>query len=214
MCVNNTQSDITRVKICGITNSADAQLASQYGADALGLVFYPPSPRFVTLAQAKEITCNLPPFLKVVALFVDAQRVEIEAVLAQLNIDLLQFHGQESPEYCASFRHPYIKALRMKEGIDLFQLEKDYASARGILLDTYKKGVPGGTGESFNWEQVPAGLTKPMILAGGLTAENVAQAIQFVKPYAVDVSGGVEASQGKKDHTRMAEFMRAAGKIR
>jgi len=211
---HNTLSTATRVKVCGITNSEDALVASAYGADAIGMVFYPPSPRFVTLEQAKEITRSLPPFLKTVALFVNAQCEEIETVLEQLDIDLLQFHGQESPDDCASFQCPYIKAFRMKENIDLFQLEKDYASAHGLLLDTYKKGVPGGTGEAFNWDQVPQGLTKPVILAGGLAPENVARAIQSVKPYAVDVSGGVEATAGKKDHYKLAEFMHSAGKIR
>lgn len=203
---------VTRVKVCGITNSVDALLASQYGADAIGLVFYPPSPRFVTIEQAKDISCSLPPFLKVVALFVDATREEIQTVLAQLDIDIIQFHGKESPDFCASFSRPYIKAIRMQEGIDLLQLERDYASARGLLLDTYKKGVPGGTGEVFNWDQLPHSLTKPIILAGGLAPRNVARAIQIVNPYAVDVSGGVEAEPGKKDQHKIAEFMLAAGK--
>jgi phosphoribosylanthranilate isomerase len=214
MSVHNRQIDITRVKICGITNSADAQLASEYGADAIGLVFYPPSPRFVTLKQAKEITRSLPPFLKVVALFVDAQREEIKTILAQVDIDLIQFHGKESSDFCASFSRPYVKAIRMQEGIDLFQFEKDYASARGLLLDTYKKGIPGGTGTAFNWQQIPEGLTKPIILAGGLEPENVGRAIQSVNPYAVDVSGGIEATHGIKDHNKLAEFMRLAGKLR
>ncbi len=214
MNINNTFSSITRVKICGITNNVDAQLASEKGADAIGLVFYPPSARFVTLEQARAITRDLPPFLKVVALFVDAPRMEIESLLAQLDIDIIQFHGKETPDFCTSFQRPYIKAIRMQEGIDLFQLEQQYASAQGLLLDTYIKGVPGGTGESFSWGQVPQGLTKPLILAGGLTPENVARAIQTVNPYAVDVSGGVEAKAGKKDPDKIVEFMRAAGKIR
>ena len=214
MNIKNTLSTLIRVKICGITNRADAQLASEKGADAIGLVFYPPSPRFVTIEQAKKITRNLPPFLKVVALFVDAQREAVDTVLTQVDIDLIQFHGKESPEFCASFRRPYIKAVRMKDGVDLIRLEKQYKSARGLLLDTYVKGIPGGTGSSFNWDKVPKELTKPVILAGGLIPENVSQAIQKIKPYAVDVSGGVETSPGQKDQNKIAEFMRSAGKIR
>ena len=197
----------TRVKICGITNCADAQLACDYGADAIGLVFYPPSPRYVSLEQAAKVVDSLPPFVSSVALFVNAQRQEIENVLNQTAIDIIQFHGDETAEFCRSFNRPYIKAIRMKEGLDLYAVQKEYACARGLLLDTYKKGVPGGTGESFNWEKVPHDLNKPIILAGGLLADNVAQAIKQVQPYAVDVSGGVEASKGKKDREKIIRFM-------
>ncbi len=198
---------MTRVKICGITNRIDAQLACDYGADAIGLVFYPPSPRYVNIEQAVIVTESLPPFISSVALFVNARREEIDNVLKQLAIDVIQFHGDESAEFCDSFNRPYIKAIRMQEGLDLYAVQKEYACARGLLLDTYKKGIPGGTGETFNWEKVPHDLDRPVILAGGLVADNVALAIKQVKPYAVDVSGGVEASKGIKDGEKMARFM-------
>lgn len=203
---------MSKVKICGITNRDDAKLACDFGADAIGLVFYPPSPRYVTIKQATEAVSVLPPFTSTVALFVNAQREEIEQVLEQVAIDLIQFHGDEPEEFCCSFKRPYIKAVRMKQGLDLYAVQDDYASARGLLLDTYKKGIPGGTGEAFNWDKVPHDLTMPVILAGGLVAENVARAIEQVGPYAVDVSGGVEASKGKKDRSKIIRFMQQAGK--
>jgi len=198
---------MTRVKICGITNSDDALLACDSGADAIGLVFYPPSPRFVSIEQALQVVNSLPPFISTVALFVNAQREEIEQVIDQVAIDLLQFHGDEPEAFCASFNRPYIKAVRMKDRLDLYAVQDEYASARGLLLDTYKKGIPGGTGEAFNWHKVPHDLHLPVILAGGLTADNIAAAITQVKPYAVDVSGGVEASKGKKDKRKVMQFM-------
>ena len=201
---------MTKVKICGITNTIDAQRVCDAGADAIGLVFYPPSPRYIKPEQAEKVLESLPPFMSSVALFVNAAREEIEAVLQQTGIDLIQFHGNESAQFCASFKRPYIKAIRMKDGLDLYAVEKEYASARGILLDTYKKGIPGGTGESFNWTKVPHDLHKPVILAGGLTADNVAQAVAQVQPYAVDVSGGVEAAKGKKDQNKIMAFVRNA----
>ncbi len=205
---------MSRVKICGITNSQDAQLACEFGADAIGLVFYPPSPRYVTIKQASAVIAQLPPFTTSVALFVNAGRDEVEQVLTQLPIDLLQFHGDETETFCASFERPYIKAIRMQQGLDLYALEKQYASARGLLLDTYVKGIPGGTGETFNWHSVPHDLHLPVILAGGLVAENVQQAINQVRPYAVDVSGGVEASKGKKDRQKVRQFMNQAQLIK
>lgn len=204
---------MTKVKICGITNTIDAQLACDLGADAIGLVFYPPSPRYIKPEQAEKVLESLPPFISSVALFVNAAREEIESVLQQTGIDLIQFHGNESAQFCASFKRPYIKAIRMKDGLDLYAVEKEYASARGILLDTYKKGFPGGTGESFNWTKVPHDLSKPVILAGGLTADNVAQAVKQVQPYAVDVSGGVEAAKGKKDQNKIMAFVRNVHEI-
>jgi len=199
---------MTKVKICGITNTLDAQRVCDSGADAMGLVFYPPSPRYIQIKEARAIVENLPPFMTSVALFVNAEREEIEKVLHEVDIDLIQFHGDESAEFCRSFSRPYIKAIRMKEGLDLYAIEKEYATARALLLDTYKKGIPGGTGESFNWQQVPHDLSKPIILAGGLDADNIAQAIKQVRPYAVDVSGGVEASKGQKDQHKIIAFMK------
>ncbi|MCN4144873.1 MAG: phosphoribosylanthranilate isomerase [Thiohalomonas sp.] len=198
---------MSRVKICGITNKYDAKLACDSGADAIGLVFYPASPRFVSNKQAADVLSVLPPFITSVALFVNTQRQEIEQVLDEVAIDLIQFHGDETEQFCASFKRPYIKAVRMKQGLDLYQVQNDYTGARGLLLDTYKKGVPGGTGEVFNWDKIPHDLILPVILAGGLVPENITQAIQQVKPYAVDVSGGVEASKGKKDRQKIIRFM-------
>ena len=198
---------MTRVKICGITSSDDAKLAYESGADAIGLVFYPKSPRHVTIEQAAEIVNGLPPFITSVALFVNETRELIKQVLEKVKIDLIQFHGDESASFCASFHRPYIKAIRMKEGLDLYAVQNEFKSARGLLLDTYKQGVPGGTGESFNWDRVPHDLDKPVILAGGLVADNISDAISQVHPYAVDVSGGVEASKGKKDPEKILRFM-------
>lgn len=201
----------TRVKICGITNLDDAKAAIAAGADALGFVFYEKSARNVTIDQVKTIIQDLPAFVNTVALFVNASGAFVNDVISETKIDLLQFHGDEAVEFCESFARPYIKAIRMKEDTDLQQLANDYASARALLLDTYVKGVPGGTGESFNWawlENLPAGFDKSIILAGGLTADNVADAIKQAKPYAVDVSGGVEAVPGKKDSVAIQNFIK------
>ncbi len=198
---------MTQIKICGITSCDDAKMACDSGANAIGLVFYAPSPRYVTIEQAADIVKSLPPFTTSVALFVDAEREEIETIIEQVSIDIIQFHGNEPADFCASFNRPYIKAVRMKEGLDLYSVQNEFASARGLLLDTYKKGVPGGTGETFNWDKVPHDLNLPVILAGGLVAENISQAIHQVRPYAVDVSGGVEASRGKKDRQKIIQFI-------
>jgi len=198
----------TRVKICGITRVEDALIAVDQGADAIGLVFYPPSPRYVTPSQAAEIVNALPAFVTVVALFVDASRVDIEAVLSHVNIDLIQFHGQETAEECRQYGKPYMKAIRVKSDTSLVQYEADYSDAKALLLDTYAEGVPGGTGQVFDWTLIPKNLSKPIILAGGLDAENVGQAIRQIKPYAVDVSGGVELTKGIKDAAKIAAFMR------
>ncbi|WP_198265582.1 phosphoribosylanthranilate isomerase [sulfur-oxidizing endosymbiont of Gigantopelta aegis] len=196
-----------RIKICGITNCNDAKIAYEAGADAIGLVFYPPSPRFVTAQQAHEVVDSLAPFVTSVGLFVDASKAEVENILAQVALDLLQFHGNESAEFCASFQRPYIKAIRMKEDLDLLAVQNEFSSARGILLDTYKKGIPGGTGETFNWHRVPHDPQLPIILAGGLDADNIMEAIHQAKPYAVDVSGGVEATKGIKDPGKVKQFV-------
>ncbi|MFW5427123.1 MAG: phosphoribosylanthranilate isomerase [Methylophagaceae bacterium] len=196
----------TRVKICGITRRQDAEFAVEMGADALGLVFYAPSPRAITIAQAQDMVIGLPPFVSIVALFVDADSDYVKACMAALPISILQFHGDESAEYCEQFNHPYMKALRMRDGIDLKAAAKRYTSASAILLDSYQPGVPGGTGQVFDWSLV-ANINVPVILAGGLDAENVAQAIKQVEPYAVDVSGGVELSKGIKDKDKVRKFM-------
>ncbi len=197
----------TRVKICGITRLEDALAAVESGADALGFVFYAPSPRYVEPAVAEAIIKQLPPFVTTVALFVNESADQVQTIMDQTGIDLLQFHGDESPEYCAQFKHPYFKALRMSPDIDVVAETKRFSLARGILLDAYRPGVPGGTGEAFDWERIPSDIDKPLILAGGLDQSNVAQAIAQVKPYAVDVSGGVEAAKGLKDCKKIISFM-------
>lgn len=198
-----------RSKICGITRVEDALAAAEAGADAIGLVFYAGSPRAVSIAQAAAIIRALPPFVTTVGLFVNASRCEIEETLDALPLDLLQFHGDETPGQCDGYRRPYIKALQVKPGTDIAAHCNEYSGAAGILLDTFVAGVAGGTGETFDWTLVPTGLSKPLILAGGLVAENVANAISQVRPYAVDVSGGVESSKGIKDAQRIAAFIRA-----
>ncbi|KIH85978.1 phosphoribosylanthranilate isomerase [Pseudomonas batumici] len=198
-----------RSKICGITRIEDALAAVDAGADAIGLVFYAKSPRAVTVQQARAIIAALPPFVTTVGLFVNASRCELGEILDAVPLDLLQFHGDETSEQCEGYHRPYIKALRVKAGDDIAAACKAYPGASGILLDTYVEGVPGGTGAAFDWSLVPQGLSKPIILAGGLTADNVAEAIARVKPYAVDVSGGVEQSKGIKDRTKIEAFMRA-----
>jgi phosphoribosylanthranilate isomerase len=199
----------TRIKICGITRPEDARKAASLGVDAIGLVFYRPSPRAVTIEQAVKVVDSLPPFVSVVGLFVNAAREELNAVLDQVPVDLLQFHGEEQPEDCAGYNRPFIKAIRMRDGVDLDAEAARYVAASGLLLDAYQPGIPGGTGASFEWSRVPQGMEKPIILAGGLTPENVGEGIAQVQPYAVDVSGGVEAEKGVKDHARMAAFVRA-----
>lgn len=186
----------------------DALIAVAQGADAIGLVFYPPSPRYVTPAQAAEIVNALPAFITVVALFVDASRADVEAVLSQVNIDLIQFHGQETADECRQYGKSYMKAIRVKSDTNLVQYMTEYSDAKALLLDTYAEGVPGGTGQVFDWTIIPKNLSKPIVLAGGLDAENVEQAIRQVKPYAVDVSGGVEFKKGIKDAAKIAAFMR------
>ncbi|MCO8163619.1 phosphoribosylanthranilate isomerase [Pseudomonas sp. 21LCFQ010] len=198
-----------RSKICGITRLEDALAAVEAGADALGFVFYAPSPRAVSVQQARAIIAGLPPFVTTVGLFVNASSCELNETLDALPLDLLQFHGDESPEACDGYHRPFIKALRVKPGDDIAAACRAYGKASGILLDAYVPGVPGGTGERFDWSLIPGDLSRPIILAGGLDAGNVAQAIAQVKPYAVDVSGGVERSKGIKDHDKVRAFMRA-----
>jgi phosphoribosylanthranilate isomerase len=198
----------TRVKICGITDRQDTLDAVRLGADAIGLVFYPPSPRCVTAERAAAIVEGLPPFVTVVGLFVNASREEIADVLGTVRIDLLQFHGTECPDYCAGHGRPYIKAVRVRGGTDLLGERQRYAGASALLLDAYQPGVPGGTGQAFDWGLIPAALGPEIVLAGGLTADNVGDAVRQVGPYAVDVSGGVEREKGRKDVGKIEAFMR------
>ncbi|MFC6335357.1 phosphoribosylanthranilate isomerase [Pseudomonas sp. CCM 7891] len=198
-----------RSKICGITRIDDALAAVEAGADAIGFVFYAKSPRAVNVQQARAIIAALPPFVTTVGLFVNASRCELNETLDAVPLDMLQFHGDETASECESYQRPYIKALRVKAGDDIAASCAVFATARGILLDTYVEGVPGGTGEAFDWSLIPEGLSKPIILAGGLCADNVMDAIKRVRPYAVDVSGGVEQSKGIKDHGKIRAFMQA-----
>ncbi|MDH0304460.1 MULTISPECIES: phosphoribosylanthranilate isomerase [unclassified Pseudomonas] len=198
-----------RSKICGITRIEDALAAVEAGADALGFVFYAKSPRAVDVRQARAIINALPPFVTTVGLFVNAPRCELNEILEVVQLDLLQFHGDETPADCEGYHRPWIKALRVRPGDDLEAACQHYSGARGILLDAYVPGVPGGTGESFDWSLIPSRLSKPIILAGGLSADNVAEAIRQVRPYAVDVSGGVEQAKGIKDADKIDAFMRA-----
>jgi len=197
----------TRVKICGITRAEDALAVVEAGADAIGLVFYEPSPRAVTLKQAQEIVQSVPAFVTVTALFVNPEPSLVQEVLNGVRIDLIQFHGDEDSTFCEQFKHPYIKAIRVRQASDVVASSLRFPSAQGILLDSYKPGVPGGTGETFDWSLIPADKTKAIILAGGLTPENVADAIELVQPFALDVSGGVEEAKGIKDHGKINQFL-------
>lgn len=203
---------MTRVKICGITREEDALAAVLSGADAIGLVFYQHSPRQVNIELAGRLVDALPPFVSVVGLFVNADPRVVHDVLNGVPLDLLQFHGDESPEYCAQFGKAYLKAIRVKKGVDLLQYEEKYAAAKALLLDAHVEGMPGGTGKTFDWKLIPGNLSMPVILSGGLDVENVATAIKLVQPYAVDVSSGVEADKGIKDAEKIARFMQEVKK--
>lgn len=197
----------TRVKICGLTREADVDAAAAAGADAIGLVFHPASPRAVTPELARRLCAHLPPFVTVVGLFVDASPAVVHRVLDAVPLELIQFHGDEDPLLCASFGRRWIKAVRMRPGLDLDAVARRYAAAAGLLLDAYDPAVAGGTGRRFDWGRIPAMLAPRIVLAGGLTPENVADAIRCVRPYGVDVSGGVESAKGIKDRVKIFRFM-------
>jgi phosphoribosylanthranilate isomerase len=197
----------TRIKICGITRVEDALAACAAGADALGFVFHAPSPRNVAPDTAREIIARLPPFVTTVGLFVDREPAEVERVTAEVPLDLLQFHGDEAPELCTRFRRPYFKAVRMRAGVDLLEYARRFGDARALLLDAYVSGTHGGTGTRFDWRLVPPSLPLPIVLSGGLTAENVGEAVRALRPWAVDVSSGVEAAPGIKDPQRVRDFI-------
>lgn len=198
----------TRVKICGITRVEDALAAAQAGADAIGLVFYAPSPRYVEIQKAQEICNEIPIFISVVALFVNAKDSIIRDVIGKLPIDLLQFHGAESAEQCEHFDRPYIKAIGMHADVDSVEVMRAHPRSRGFLLDAYQPDTHGGGGVAFDWAQVPDTAEQPLILAGGLTPENVTGAIQRARPWAVDVSSGVELEKGIKSAEKIHEFIR------
>ena len=198
----------TRVKICGITRVDDALVAARAGADAIGLIFYPGSKRCISVARACEIVQALPPFVTTVALFVDPVENEVREVLERVQPDLLQFHGQEPAELCARFSRPWLKAVRVRPGVDLLQCATEYAGARALLLDSYVASQAGGTGQSFDWSLIPRSLSAPVVLSGGLTPENVHRAVRAVRPAAVDVSSGVESAPGIKDAAKISAFFR------
>jgi phosphoribosylanthranilate isomerase len=198
----------TAVKICGITRPEDALAAARAGAHAIGLVFYAKSPRHVTPARAAEILRVLPPFVTTVGLFVDATAEEVRAALAEAPVGLLQFHGDETPEFCRQFKRPYVKAVRVKAGVNLLQYAQDFHDAKALLLDAYVEGLHGGSGAAFDWTLIPRGLPLPVILSGGLTPENVTEAVRRVRPSAVDVSSGVESAKGIKDAQKIAAFIK------
>ncbi len=202
-----------RVKICGITTIADARSVAESGADAIGLVFYEKSSRYVELEQAKAICQSLPPFITTVALFMNADENTVRACLQQIPFDLLQFHGNETPAFCSSFNHPYIKAVPMT-GLDDFKAYADqYADAKGFLVDSHASGEAGGSGQVFDWEQIPVDYSAPIILAGGLNPDNVASAVESTAVFAVDVSSGVEAHPGIKDTQKIKQFMQEVRRV-
>ena len=203
----------TRVKICGLTRPEDIDAAVAFGADAIGLVFYEPSPRAVTFEQAKALVARIPAFVTVTGLFVNPDRQFVEGVLQAVPLDLLQFHGDETSEFCAGFDRRWIKAVRVREPGQIEQAFSDYQGAAGLLVDAWDPERYGGTGHSFNWSLIPDERPLPLILAGGLSSANVARAIEEVRPWAVDVSGGVEQSKGKKDATKLSDFMKEVHRV-
>lgn len=203
----------TRVKICGITRVEDGAAAAAGGADAIGLNFYPPSPRSVDVETAAAIRRALPPFVTAVGLFVNAAQEAVAESAEKVGLDMLQFHGDESPELCGGFGMPYLKAVRVDDAVDLRAQAQRYAGAAGLILDTPDEKLWGGSGRIFDWDLVPADLSVPVVLAGGLTPENVAEAVRRLRPYAVDVSGGVEASPGIKDAGKIARFIDEVNRV-
>lgn len=199
----------TRIKICGIKEPAHARLAAEAGADAIGLNFYPPSPRFIWPELAAEVAAALPAYVMAVGLFVDADEDLVRETLESVHLGMLQFHGDEPPDFCEQFGVPYVRAVRMETGTDLVEYAHRFKRARALLVDAHVPGQPGGTGRSFDWSLIPRELPIPIILSGGLDAANVARAVREVKPWAVDVSSGVESGRGVKDPARIVEFIRS-----
>ena len=196
----------TRVKICGITRPGDGVDAAKAGADAIGLVFYPKSPRYLSVERAVEIRDALPPFVQTVALFVNPDPAQVAQVLGRVKPAMLQFHGDETPDFCAQFGAPFVKACRIRPGVDAAQYLQPFSRATAWLVDSF---VPeyGGVGESFDWSLAPRDLGRPLILSGGLDRKNVAGAIRAVHPWGVDVSSGVESAKGIKDAGKMSAFV-------
>jgi phosphoribosylanthranilate isomerase len=198
----------TRIKICGFTRNEDLAAAVNAGADAIGLVFYPPSPRFLAAEAAALLARQVPPFVTRVGLFVNAEPAMVREILAQVPIDLLQFHGDEDAQYCEQFGRPYIKAARVKPGLDLLEFARAFPTAQGLLLDAWVEAY-GGAGQSFDWSLIPENLPLPIVLSGGLHAGNVIEAVVKTRPWAVDVSSGVEFSKGIKDAVKIVAFVAA-----
>ena len=203
----------TRIKICGINHLDDALKAVECGADAIGIIFVEKSPRYASLTEARVIAESLPPFVTVVGLFMDAPEEKVREALKVVPLNLLQFHGDEPAEYCDQFNMPYIKVLRMRENANVVAFAQEYPNASGILLDAYHKGMGGGTGQTFDWNLIPDDLPLPLILAGGLTPDNVASAVEQVRPYAVDVSSGVESEPSVKDHKKIEQFIKEVQRV-
>jgi phosphoribosylanthranilate isomerase len=201
----------TRIKICGLTREADVDAAVASGADAIGFVFYPASPRSVTPERAAELARRVPPFVDIVALFVNEDPARVRAVCEAVPINLMQFHGDEDASYCRQFSRPWLRAARVRPGLDLLEFARSFHDARGFLLDAFVEGYGGG-GHTFDWTLIPPGLPGYLVLSGGLTAENVGNAIERVRPAAVDVSSGVESGKGIKDHAKIAAFIAAVRK--
>lgn len=197
-----------RVKICGITRLQDAEAAVRHGADAIGFVFWKGSARYMAPGEAREIIAKLPPFVTTVGVYVDPAAEWVEETSAVARLGLLQFHGNEEPDFCEQFFLPYIKAVRVRRGLDLLQYAARYGGARGLLMDAYVEGEPGGTGNAFDWDLIPGDLPLPIILSGGLQPENVSEAIRRARPWAVDVSSGVETARGIKNPQKIEAFMR------
>ena len=196
------------VKICGVTRIEDGLAAARAGASAIGLVFYVPSPRCVTRAQARQIVGALPPSITTVGVFVDPEEEEVRRTIAEVPLQLLQFSGAERPEFCRRFGQPYIKAVHMRAGVDLLQYARDYHDAKALLLDAYVEGLHGGSGVPFDWNLIPRGVPLPVILSGGLTVANIKDAVRRARPDGVDVSSGVESAKGVKDAAKIAAFIK------
>lgn len=202
-----------RVKVCGITRCEDAAVAIRSGVDAIGFVFWPQSARYIDPNVARFISANIPPFICTVGVYVDPDIAWVEETARVAKLNLLQFHGNETPEFCNQFSQPYIKAIRVKQDTDLLQYAERYSTAKGLLLDTYVADMPGGTGHVFEWDLIPEFLSLPLILSGGLNPANVSMAIQRTQPWAVDVSSGVEASKGIKDEKKIFAFMQGVKQL-
>jgi phosphoribosylanthranilate isomerase len=198
----------TRIKICGITRLCDLESALASGVDALGFVFYPPSPRYIEAEAAAQLSRCVPPFVVRVGLFVNADVRFVKRVIAEVPLDLLQFHGEESAEYCAQFGLPYLKAARVRPGLDLLEFARAYPTSQGLLLDAWVEGY-GGAGKAFDWSLIPECLPLPVVLSGGLHADNVGEAVVNLRPWAVDVSSGVEQAKGIKDASKIDAFIAA-----